>query len=65
MTFVMRSLLFTLLLGIGATPAAAETPPSAEQVLSVFDEAERAELLRGEIVSKVRKSRRPARRRWR
>ncbi len=55
MPFVMRLLLFTLLLGSVAVPVAAEAPPSAEQVLAVFDDGERAELLRGEIVSKVRK----------
>ena len=54
MAYGMRLLLFTLLLGGAALPAAAENPPTAEQVLAVFDEAERTELLRGEIVAKAR-----------
>lgn len=50
-----RWLWFTLLLGMLSPMVAAETPPTADQVLAVFDDGERAELLRGEIVSKVRK----------
>lgn len=46
---------FWLLLGVVSPMVAAETPPSADQVLAVFDDSERAELLRGEIVSKTRK----------
>ena len=55
MTCGIRWLWLTMLLGILSPMVAAETPPSAEQVLAVFDDGERAELLRGEIVSKVRK----------
>lgn len=55
MAYGMRLLGLTLVLGLASPMVAAEVPPSAEQVLAVFDEAGRAELLRGEIVSKVRK----------
>jgi hypothetical protein len=54
MAYGMRLMWLTLLLGSMSPMVAAETPPSAEQVLAVFSEAERAELLRGEIVARAR-----------
>lgn len=50
-----RWLWLGLLLGMASPMVAAETPPSADEVLAVFDDSERTGLQRGEIVSKVRK----------
>lgn len=55
MAYGMRLVWLTLLLGVVSPMVAAETPPSVEQVLAVFDDSERAGLLRGDIISKVRK----------
>jgi hypothetical protein len=48
-------LLTAIVLGIGSIAVAADTPPTVDQVLAVLDDGERANLLKGEIVSKARK----------